>query len=207
MALNRAKTYVYIDVSNIRYACSFSLGFRLNFVKLYEYFKQKYPNLQDVRYYEGVAKGDERKRYYLNFLHNEVGYTIRTLDRKTYIQPRKMKTFICEKCGFRNHVVTLRSSIKMKSNVDVFLTVDMLENLSKQKGRVNIVIVSSDGDYAEAIKSAVRMNSKVYVTVLATPRTRIRNTFSTRLADLERELPRSNYRLSNIKEISDLIKI
>jgi len=53
------KTYVFIDASNIRSACLKSCNFHIDFIKLIKYLKGKYSKLQDVRYYEGIARGDK----------------------------------------------------------------------------------------------------------------------------------------------------
>lgn len=64
MNLSEVETYVYIDVSNIRYACRRGCDFNLDFVKLYSYLKTKYLNTQEIRYYEGISIGDGKKMNY-----------------------------------------------------------------------------------------------------------------------------------------------
>lgn len=79
----RLDVYVFVDVSNIRMACQKTLGFHLDFVRLMEYFRERRPNLKDVRYYEGIAKGDEKKQKMFQFLEKR-GYVICPLVRKSY---------------------------------------------------------------------------------------------------------------------------
>lgn len=43
IACKNQDTYIYIDVSNIRSACLKTLGFMVDFAKLFDYFKEKYP--------------------------------------------------------------------------------------------------------------------------------------------------------------------
>lgn len=198
-------TYVYIDVSNIRSACARSCGFEIDFVRLYEYLRAKYPGLQDVRYYEGISVGDSKKRRFFHFLES-VGYTICSLERKSYLDPAEYKEFVCEGCGTANTVQILPESRKLKSNVDVYLASEMLEQSATVDDPVNLVLISCDGDYAEAIYAILRLNPKACVTVLATPMTRHNNCLSTRLRALSRELSRDNYKLDNINNIRDLIK-
>ena len=205
MNLKNAKTYVYIDVSNIRYACSWSLRFKLDFVKLYAYLKKKYPGLQDVRYYEGVAKTDKKKQEHMRFLEKEIGYTICPLERKNYTTNAKYKDFRCRRCGFLNKIMILPRINKMKSNVDVYLTAEMVKCVALAKQPINIILLSCDGDYAEAIKTCISMNPSLRVIVLATPFTKVKNYLSKRLKDLKNELPKNNYELLNIGNIRDLI--
>ena len=199
------KTYVYIDVSNIRYACLWSCGFNLDFIKLYDYFKDKYPNLQEVRYYEGVSYRDKKKLRHFRFLSERIGYKICSLSRKGYVEPARYETFECENCKFPNKVKVLPENVKMKSNVDVYLTSDLLECAAKANEPINFVILSCDGDYAEAIKAALRLSPDSRVTVLATPMTEINNCLSVRLKHLSRELDRKNYKLANVYNIRDYI--
>ena len=207
MNLKNAKTYVYIDVSNIRYACSWSLGFQLDFAKLYAYLKKKYPGLQDVRYYEGIAKSDKKKRDHMKFLKEKVGYTICPLERKSYVADARYKNFRCLKCGFLNKVKILPKVTKMKSNVDVYLASDMVECAARAKEPINIVLLSCDGDYVEAIKACLRLSPESLITVLAVPMKKVRNYLSKRLRDLRNELSHDNYRLNNIEEVKQLVSL
>lgn len=203
MSLSEAKTYIYIDVSNIRHACLWSCGFSLDFVKLYGYLKEKYPNVQEIRYYEGVSSQDKKKLRHFRFLSNKIGYEVCALGRKGYIEPARYGTFECKNCKFRNRVRILSESVKLKSNIDVYLASDMLERVARADGPINIVILSCDGDYAEAINAALRLSPNSCVTVLATPMTKVNNCLSVRLKQLSRELKRENYKLANINNIRD----
>ena len=199
------KTYIYIDVSNIRWACSWSCGFNLDFVKLYKYLKRKYPNTQEIRYYEGIATGDERKREHFRFLEDKIGYKVCSLDRKSYTNPPKYKKFKCKKCGSINNVKIMSEGIKLKSNVDVYLASDMIERAALEKDPIQIILLSCDGDYVEAIKAVLRLNPGSYIKVIATPMTDSNNYLSVRLKRLSCELPREEYKLLNINNIRKYI--
>lgn len=205
MNLREAKTYIYIDVSNIRHACLWSCGFVLDFIKLYNYLKEKYPNVQEIRYYEGVSSSDNKKMKHFRFLSEKVGYKICSLSRKSYIEPPKYEKYRCSNCGFLNNIKVLSKNVKLKSNIDVYLTSDLLECVARSRDPINIIILSCDGDYAEAIKTTLRLSPDSCVTVLATPVTEANNCLSVRLKQLSRELDRSNYKLSNINNIRDYI--
>lgn len=200
MDFHQRETYVYIDVSNIRYACRYSLGFGIDFEKFYAYLRRKYPKLCEVRYYEGISRNDDEKLKVFKYLR-KIGYIICALERKTYISKAKYKTFRCDKCGFSNRVRTVEKSVKLKSNVDVYLVADMLNQVAKSSGPINIVLVTCDGDYVEAIKSAIDLRPNIHFTVLATPRVKDRNCLSERLKLLSNEISQKNYILSNIDNI------
>lgn len=193
------RTFVFVDVSNIRYACERSLGFWLDFDGLYRYFQKKYPNLQEVRYYEGIAAGDEKKQRYFRHLE-QTGYTICSLERKSYTNAAKYANFECFKCSTQNTVQILPENTKLKSNVDVYMAVDMMKCAIQTTGSIHIVLASCDGDFAEAIHGILSVNPDVFITVLATPMTRANNCLSVRLKNLRSELPR-NMALMNIDNI------
>lgn len=199
-------TYIYVDASNIRAACLKTLGMRLDFAKLFGYFKKKYPNLREVRYYEGIATDDVEKEKTFAKL-TKIGYQVCALSRKAYVDPAVYREVKCRKCGNIQRVQTLKRSVKLKSNVDVYLASDMLVRASSAKRRVRLVLVSCDGDYAEAIKNMIGMNEKVSVVVVATPpaKDRRNNTLSVRLKQLYREVPLHRYDLFNIETISNYI--
>lgn len=204
--LQNRKTYVLIDASNIRAACLKSCGFNLDPIKLISYLKTKYSNLQEVRYYEGIARDDKTKLATFNELEKH-GYITKSIQRRTYIDKAIMKKYACSNCGHQNRVEAMKKTTKMKSNVDVFLASEMLELAYEAKHPIHIVIMSCDGDYAEAIKIAAK-NPNLAVTVIATPTThnRAKNSLSIRLKDLRKQLPKQ-YHLNNIEAIKDSIKV
>lgn len=161
--------------------------------------------MKDIRYYEGIAKGDERKQRMFNFLEHN-GYTICTLERKSYhFIEKKERKIQCPHCNYEwiSQDVTNRKA--MKSNVDVYLATELLTIAHAALQPTHIILVSCDGDYAEMINNALR-NEKISVSVLATPPVRNLklNTLSTKLRALRSNA--SRYQLINIASIADLIK-
>lgn len=202
--LSTQDTHVYIDVSNIRSACLKTLGFKVDFVKLLGYFQQKYPNLREVRYYEGIATDDTKKRQMFDFL-SEKGYTICPLERKSYISTEvEWREVKCPACGNQWTAQFTKEHKAMKSNVDVYLATEMLTVAHKVDRPTHIILVSCDGDYAEMIRNALE-NENVSVSVLATPLVRGRNnTLSKRLHILRGRLPR--FMIRNIGNIRHWIQ-
>lgn len=174
LARKNQDTYVYIDVSNIRSSCLKTLGFMVDFAKLLDYFKQKYPSLKEVRYYEGIATGDEKKKRMFKFLERK-GYTICSPERKSYNSVMvEERDVACPKCGHKWTAELRKEYRAMKSNVDVYLASDMVARASVAEQPTRLILVSCDGDYAEAIKTAIGLNDEVSVAVLATPTVRDR---------------------------------
>ena len=204
MGIIQKPTYVYIDVSNIRYACLASCGFNLDFIKFYQYLKRKYPGKIEARYYEGIAEGDEKKKKHFTFLEKKVGHRVCSLSRKSYTEPAKYKTFNCGQCGAPNSVKILPKNTKLKSNVDVYIASEMLKCVACTTEETRIILVSCDGDYAEAIQAALELNPKVEIIIMATPATKKNNCLSARLQVFaNRKTKRTS--LVNIASIKDYI--
>lgn len=185
LSLHQMDTYVYIDVSNIRMACTKTLGARLDFVRLMKYLRRKYPQLKEVRYYEGISTDDERRRRTFEFLERW-GFIICALERKAYNSvDTEDQEVECPECGHRWTTELRHEHIVRKSNVDVYLATELLTVAHKATKPTHIILVSCDGDYAEMIHNATE-NPNVVVSVLATPSTRDpgRNALSRRLRQL-----------------------
>jgi uncharacterized LabA/DUF88 family protein len=196
--------FVFIDVSNIRYACLRGCQIRLDFRRLYKYFSDKYPDLKAVKYFEGISDNDtERQAQFKKF--EKIGYEVCSLSRKAYINPAVHKNFKCKKCKAENRVKVLSKTEKLKSNVDVYIASELLRVAYLAKKPTHIILMSCDGDYAEMIRLAIESNKYVDVTVLATPSTRKYNALSVRLKQLRSKLPSDRYRLDDITNIRDKI--
>jgi len=202
--LSDLETYVFIDASNIRSCCLKTLGLKVDFYKLLEYFRKKYPNLKNVYYYEGIAKDDAKKQAEFDSLE-KAGYEVRSLERKIYIEPPVYKEVKCRQCKAVRRVQILKKSTKMKSNVDVYLATELLKVVFPTKRPTHIILVSCDGDYAEMIKTAIDYNRNVHISVVATPVVKnSRNTCSTRLQALRRYSP--NFYLTDIRDIEKYVR-
>lgn len=196
-------TYVFIDTSNIRTSCLKTLRFAIDFKKLIKYFRNKYKYLCGVYYYEGISNNDQAKSKEFRKLMR-IGYDVRSLSRKAYVHEAVYKDIKCRKCGNTWRTRIMKRMVSLKSNVDVYLATDLLKVAYLAKKEVHIIIVSCDGDYAEMIKSAIEVNSKVLITVMGTPVVKNElNTFSMRLQELRGKIPRFN--IINIDTIKDLI--
>lgn len=197
-------TYVFIDASNIRATCLKTLGLKIDFKKMADYFRKKYPQLKEIRYYEGIAKGDAEKEQVFRRLE-KVGYKVCSLSRKAYLSPAVYKNVRCRKCGNVWKTQLMKKTMTMKSNVDVYLATELLDRAYSARRRTHLILVSCDGDYAEMIRNAVLRNKKVSVSVLATPPSKNikKNTLSIRLRELFNEIPR--YELRDISDIRDYV--
>jgi uncharacterized LabA/DUF88 family protein len=195
-------TNVYIDASNIRFACAHSLRLNLDFGRFYTYLAKKYAGLEQVKYFEGIASNDKKRKKYFQTL-TRLGYDVFSLERKTYESPAVMKRFKCNNCGSPNQVEVAPRAVKLKSNVDVFLASEMMFDAHDIKPPAHLILVSCDGDYAELIKKILLNRPYLYVSVIATPFTKTHNYLSQRLKQLS---SMNRYNLININNIRDHIE-
>lgn len=202
MKLKELDTYVYLDSSNIRNALRVS-GVNLDFKKLYKYLSITYKNLKSVKYFEGVDKENIETIEKFKEL-GKVGYKMKTLERKSYFNSAKRRTFKCTNCKEKNQVEILRESKTLKSNVDVYLCSELMGDLLTVEKPSHAIIFSCDGDFAEMIKNLLEKNPNVHVSVFSTPFTKNNNYLSVRLKQLERI---NQYYLVNILNIKDKINM
>lgn len=202
--INQLDTFVFIDTSNIRASCLKTLGFKIDFKKFLKYFRNKYQNLCEIYYYEGISNNDVEKTKEFSKLR-KMGYAVRSLSRKAYVNPAIMKKVRCRKCGHTWETQVMKQSLSLKSNVDVYLATDLLKLAYLADKETHIILVSCDGDYAEMIKSAIATNPNVLITVLGTPVVKDKNnTFSMRLQCLRGKLP--NFWVRNIDNLRPQIE-
>lgn len=198
------ETHAYIDVSNIRACCLLTLGKKIDFGKLISYLKGKYSALGEVSYYEGIANDDNEKRKLFETF-TQKGYKVCTLERKAYVNPPVYKNFKCKQCGYLQQVQVLRRSVKLKSNVDVYLATDLLKRAYLAEKPTHLILFSCDGDYAEMIQKAIETNRNIFITVIATPSVKEphKNTLSIRLKQLRGSVER--FYLTDIRDIGDRV--
>ena len=198
--LKKLDTYIYIDSSNIRNALRVS-DIKINWMKLYDYFINTYKNIKHINYFEGIDKSDISKLKEFKQLEKK-GYVLKTLERKTYSNSAKYKTFKCAHCKEKNSVEILKESKALKSNIDVYLCSELMGDLFDATKETHAIILTCDGDYAEMIKNILEKNQNIRISVFATPFTKHNNYLSIRLKELERM---AGYYLVNILNIKDRI--
>jgi uncharacterized LabA/DUF88 family protein len=163
------KTFAFIDASNLFYGGEKSLGWRIDYKKLFQYLKEKY-DVSSVFYFGGVEiydfkydyQGDETiplkdlEKHLLQLLQNKskqlneaqillIGKHIQRV--RFYL---KLKQF-----GYNLFLKPVKmyeqedGSTKRKANCDV----DMAFHLMKEKDNFDrIIVLSGDGDFLPVLK-------------------------------------------------------
>ena len=143
---NQRKRMAFIDVYNTINTTEKLLNFSIDWEKLYNHLKNKW-NCEKVFFYSGIDVGDiDTEQEYKKL--EALGYTIRIKTTIPYKNKDKQVNIKCKKCGFEN-IETIRGGYKKKSNCDVELTVDALENAEKD---AELLIFTGDGDFEYLIR-------------------------------------------------------
>ncbi|MBI2263230.1 NYN domain-containing protein [Candidatus Berkelbacteria bacterium] len=125
----KGKTAVFIDSANI-YFSQKTLGWRIDFKKLLNYFK-KNTNLFRITFYGAINPENKKERKFHDFLEI-IGYTVRHKEIK-FIKDDKDTTY----GGHR------------KGNIDVDLTIDAVHFRDKYD---SFILLSGDSDFESLIK-------------------------------------------------------
>lgn len=131
------KIIVFIDAANVIYSMR-SLGWKLAYKKLHKYFG-KNSNLMGIYFYSAYSKTSVAQQGLFEML-SRIGFIMRTKELK-YIKSR-------------NKIVMV------KGNVDVEMTVDMIDLLRKYD---TAVLLSGDSDFAPLVNYVKGKKKKVVV--------------------------------------------
>lgn len=136
---------MFIDASNIYYSQK-RLKWQIDFRKLLNYLKSEI-DLQEIYYYTARDLSFTKQTRFLNFLEM-IGYKVRSKKIKFI----KDKQRVVERDGF------------YKGNLDVELTIDVLESKEKYD---TLILVSGDSDF-EPLLQLMKMKYRKRCLVMAT---------------------------------------
>lgn len=141
----QGRVSVFIDASNIYYSQK-KLNWQVDFRKFLNYFKQE-TDLQEIYYYTARDLNSAKQTKFINFLEM-IGYKIRSKKVKFIKDKNKTKA----RDGFH------------KGNLDVELTMDMLETKDKYE---TLILLSGDSDF-EPLLQLMKMKYRKRCLVMAT---------------------------------------
>jgi len=124
----KGKVYIFIDASNIYHSFK-KLGWKIDFVKLLNYFKTQ-TEFGRIYFYTAYDPNHTKQRKFLDFLEM-IGYTVRTKKVKF------IKVSSLERGGFH------------KGNLDVELTIDAVHNRDDFQ---SFILFSGDSDFEALLK-------------------------------------------------------
>jgi len=128
----KGKTSVFIDASNVYYSQK-KVGWLIDFEKMKNYFQSQSP-LVNIYYYTARDVNSEKQEKFLRFLEG-IGYLVRSKNIK-FIKDSAVKN---DNGGYGF----------FKGNLDVELTIDVLENKDEYG---SLVLISGDSDFEPLLK-------------------------------------------------------
>ena len=157
MNSSNQKTFAFIDVQNTASTTQKLLGFVIDWNKLCKYLNEKW-KCEKIFFYSGIDEGDTETVKEFEIL-SQNGCIVRSKTVYAYKKPDKTISIKCVHCG-KDNVEVVDMGYNRKSNCDVDLTVDAMEEAGKNK---EFLIFTGDGDFEYLVKKAIEKGTKVYV--------------------------------------------
>ncbi|MEI6058464.1 MAG: NYN domain-containing protein [archaeon] len=155
--IDKNKRYAFIDVQNTATTTQKLLGFIVDWEKLCVYLKEKW-GCEKIFFYSGIDEGDEETAKEFDSLSRN-GCIVKSKTVFAYKKSDKTISIKCVHCG-KDNVEVVDMGYNKKSNCDVDLTVDAMDEAGKDK---EFLIFSGDGDFEYLIRKIVEKGTKVYV--------------------------------------------
>ena len=155
--MNPNKIFAFIDVQNTASTTQKLLGFVIDWNKLCKYLNEKW-KCKKIFFYSGIDEGDTDTAKEFEAL-SQNGCIIRSKTVYAYKKPDKTISIKCVHCG-KDNVEVVDMGYNRKSNCDVDLTVDAMEEAGTDK---EFLIFTGDGDFEYLIKKAIEKGTKVYI--------------------------------------------
>ena len=155
------KVFVFIDAENVRNSVEMYGYVDLDYVKLFNFFKNKL-KVKRIYLYVGVERGDVSKLENLNKL-KELGYLVSVKMVSIYYQKPFIIKVPCNNCGNIINKTIYRHN-KQKANCDTELTLDII-NCGVRKKYDEIIVFSGDGDFCKVydyVSQVIKKTVKVY---------------------------------------------
>jgi len=178
----KKERYAFIDVQNTESTVSQLLNFNIDWNLMFLYLKNHW-NCNKIFFYSGIQKGDKEKSKEYEQL-SELGYEMRAKTYFVYRNKDSVTKIMCNVCNNEiKHII--KSGMRWKSNCDVELSVDVLNNV---KNESEFLFFTGDGDFEYLIRDVVEKGVRVYIIssarkIFIEPRYYI-SRFSTKLRDL-----------------------
>lgn len=176
------KRYAFIDVYNTSNTTEQLLGFSIDWRKLYKHLKDRW-KCEKVFFYAGIGFGDlETKKEYDGL--KDLGYEVRAKVIMPYKNKDKLIKVSCPKCN--NEIMkTIDMGYKKKSNCDVELTVDALNQVQEN---TEALVFTGDGDFVYLFEDLIKKSGvSIYVISNTSKNEFSDRRFSRRLRELIKE--------------------
>jgi len=180
--------YAFIDFQNTDITTKKILGFQIDWLKLYQFLKNDW-KCENVFMYIGVDAGDLETTAMLEELEKQ-GCIVRGKTVFAYKNRDKDIELLCPKCQHK-FIEHIDMGYNRKSNCDVELTVDAMENAKEGS---EFYIFTGDGDFEFLVRAVNKKGARVNIVsspkkIKTGPRY-FSSRFSTKLRDLIASSPK-----------------
>lgn len=148
------KTYVFIDVANLIYGAKRTGKWKVNYKKLYRYFRERY-SASRIFFYAGVKSLTDN----LFLSLKKIGYVLRLKTLRIYYKKPLIKKVNCPNCK-KTFYLKIERKPERKANCDVDLTFDVMRYLSDYN---KIILLSGDGDFYPLLNFLLQNKREVKV--------------------------------------------
>ena len=174
--------YAFVDVQNTDITTKKILGFQIDWPKFYQFLKNDW-NCEKVFMYTGVDAGDLETTQMLEELEKQ-GCIVRGKTVFAYKNRDKDIEILCPKCQHK-FIEHIDMGYNRKSNCDVELTVDAMENAKEDN---EFYIFTGDGDFEFLVRMINKKGARTHIVsspkkIKTGPRY-FSKRFSTKLRDL-----------------------
>lgn len=174
------RTFAFIDASNLFYGGEKSLGWKIDYRKLFQYLQEKY-GVKKIFYFGGVEVHDfqydyqadetvslkDLERHLVQLFKNEKGCFNEAQLLLVGRHLQRVRFYLrLEKFGYKLFLKPVKlyeqddGTTKRKANCDV----DMAFHLMKEKDSLDrVVILSGDGDFLPVLKHIKAMGKEVII--------------------------------------------
>ena len=149
--------YAFIDFQNTDSTTKKLLGFKINWIKLYEFLKNNW-KCEKVFLYAGVDEGDVEATELMEKME-EKGCVVRAKTVFAYKNKDKDINVACPSCG-NTFIEKIDNGYNRKSNCDVDLTVDAMDMAISN---AEFYLFTGDGDFEYLIRNVNLKGVKVRV--------------------------------------------
>ncbi len=180
--------YAFVDAQNTDITTKRILGFQIDWQKFYQFLKNGW-NCEKVFLYTGVDAGDLETTQMLEELEKQ-GCIVRGKTVFAYKNRDKDIEILCPQCQHK-FIEHIDMGYNRKSNCDVELTVDAMENAKEGN---EFYIFTGDGDFEFLVRAVNKKGTRVHIVsspkkIKTGPRY-FSKRFSTKLRDLIASSPK-----------------
>lgn len=192
------KRYAFIDVQNTETTALKTLGFEIDWKKLFQFLKDDW-NCLEATFYPGIDYTDQYRQEVFNELQ-EIGARVVPKYYKVYKVGDKVIKHNCTECGTEQAVI-VDMGYQWKCNCDVELTLDVMQLDFNDS---EVLLFTGDGDFEYLAQYIIEKGGKVAIVSSSKKMTKSKRYFTARLSTKFNRLREDNSNSFRILELNNI---